>query len=64
MNILVPGISLTLAHYASLCIIMLCCEFAIDVFLEACANTSWLLMEVNDWHRAMALLVQGDGDIW
>ena len=47
---------------------MLCCEFAIDVFLEACANTSWLLMEVNDWHRAMALLVQGDfviyGDGW
>ena len=47
---------------------MLCCEFAIDVFLEACANTSWLLMEVNDWHRAMTLLVQGDmviyGDGW
>lgn len=27
--------------------------------LQACANTSWLLMEVNDWQRAMALLVQG-----
>ena len=26
---------------------------------EACANTAWLLMEANDWHRAMALLVQG-----
>lgn len=29
------------------------------LLFEACANTSWLLMEVNDWQRAMALLVQG-----
>lgn len=34
-------------------------EENIAVKPKACANTSWLLMEVNDWHRAMALLVQG-----
>ena len=28
-------------------------------WFKACANTAWLLIEANDWHRAMALLVQG-----
>jgi len=26
---------------------------------QACANTAWLLMEVADWTRAMAILVEG-----
>jgi len=34
-------------------------EEELQVKPKACANTSWLLMEVNDWQRAMALLVQG-----
>lgn len=36
-----------------------CLEDNVAVQPKACANTAWLLMEANDWHRAMALLVQG-----